>query len=204
MKKYANVLSVAILAGLAVGASAQGRPVQRMTEGREVQVLAYAPIDAEGRIIGAWQQSSVFDFSPNYIAFDNYEAAPGGTGAPDEFRLPNFGEGNNRYWFGDGYKSCFVINDFTVVSGYAAGAAKRANFAFAQTAAGAEAVFVQIRTYETFTGINSPPGATGFLSIPDSFSSRIHACALCDTVTPLGLPPAPEVYKQKAMSSAVG
>ncbi|MFN8218840.1 MAG: hypothetical protein U0S12_01740 [Fimbriimonadales bacterium] len=154
-------LAAAILNGSAMAQRGTPLPV---SGGRSLPVIAYAPIDAQGNVIGAWRQPEPSDFSPNFIVFDNFEANPTGTGQPLEYRTPNWGEGSTRYWFGPGYKNCFCINDFTVVGGYAGKQVKRANFAFGMTSASAETVFVQIKVYDTFVNTATPPGATGFLS----------------------------------------
>lgn len=148
----------------AIAAANAAKPTLKVSgPGQYAPVLAYAPIDDEGNIIGPWRTPALEDFSPNIHVFDIYEANPTGAGAPDEYRSPNWGENANRYYFGAGYKNAFCINDFTVVTGYNGASMKRANFAFANTGA-SEAVFVQIKVYDTFTNSAAPPGANGFLS----------------------------------------
>lgn len=154
---------VGVIAALTVGAHAAKEPI--LCHGRPIEIkpISYAPVDANGQIIGPWQLCGFDDFSPNNVVYDCYEASPGGSSQPDEYRTPNWGLGNNRYYFGSGYKNMFCINDFSVVPGYAGGKIKRANFAYSFRPGVAEQLFVSIKVYDTFTNAATPPGATSFI-----------------------------------------
>jgi hypothetical protein len=159
------ILSCVALAALGSTALAVRTPHKNLGGGRPIDVIAYAPIDADGRVIGPWIEPGVGnDFSPNFIVFDLFEADPNGaSGIPTEWRTPNWGEGSARYNFGVGWKNCFCINDFNVTGGYAGGKIKRANFAFSQNGGASEQMFISIKIYDTFTNTPTPPGASGFI-----------------------------------------
>lgn len=159
-----TIISIAALAAISTSALAEKTPVKVPGVGIPVDVIAYAPIDANGTVIGPWREAGVGnDFTPNFLVFDLFEADPAGAGAPTEWRTPNWGVGAERYYFGPGYKNCFMVNDFTVASGYNGGKIKRANFAFSQHGGAAEQMFVSIKIYDNFTSTPTPPGSSNFI-----------------------------------------
>lgn len=159
-----STFSIAVATcAMAMTAQASKTPVLCQGQPIEIKPISYAPIDANGNIIGSWQLCGFDDFSPGNVVYDCYESNPGGSGQPDEFRTPNWGLGGNRYFFGQGYKNMFCINDFTTVAGYGGGKVKRMNFAYSFRPVANEQLFVSLKVYDTFVDAATAPGATGFI-----------------------------------------